>query len=109
MDNLLSSADNKPYNLAMLFLILASILGLAISIFLVVHPSEFEDDFASRNLVVGSAFGAVCVLGILAALYPKSCSGIFNLKKRGRHEHSSRGVHGPAFRQYRVVRERHML
>lgn len=90
------SAGNKPYNLTMLFLIFVSIFGLAMSILLAVYPPKFEDDFVFRNLAVGSAFGAVCVLGILAVLHPDSCSGILNFRKRGRYEHSSSRAHGSA-------------
>ena len=90
--------SSKPRNLTLLFSVSVSIFGLLLSIVFAVYPPKLEDDFAFRNIAVGSAFAAVCVLGILAVLHPDSCSGILNFEKRDRYEHSSRRAHEPALR-----------
>ena len=89
----MSSDSGKHYNLTMLFLIAVSIFGLFLSLFFVVYPPKLEDDFAFRNLTVGSAFCAVCILGIIAALFPSSCSTIPNFEKRNRDEKSKTTMH----------------
>jgi hypothetical protein len=101
------AVSGKPYNLTLLFLVSVSIFGLLLSIVFAVYPPKLEDDFAFRNIVVGSAFAAVCVLGILAVLYPGSCSGILNFEKRDRYEHSSRRAHEPALRGHHPTCERY--
>lgn len=69
----MSSINVKHLNLIETFLVSVSIFGLLLSIFFVFYTSTIADGFAYRNLLVGSAFGAVCVLGIYAALFPSSC------------------------------------
>jgi hypothetical protein len=92
------AVSGKPRNLTLLFLVSVSIFGLLLSIVFAVYPPKLEDNFAFRNLTVGSAFAAVCVLGIFAVLYPDSCSGILGFEKRDRNEHSARRVHELALR-----------
>lgn len=92
------AAKGKPRNLTLPFLVSVSIFGLLLSIVFAVYPPKLEDNFAFRNLAVGSAFAAVCVIGILAVLYPNSCSGILDFEKRDGYERSSRRVHELALR-----------
>jgi hypothetical protein len=99
------AVSSKPRNLTLLFLVSVSIFGLFLSIVFAVYPPKLEDDFAFRNIVVGSAFAAVCVLGILAVLYPDSCLGILDFEKRDRYEQSSRRVHESAFRGHHPMCE----
>jgi hypothetical protein len=96
------SSDNDKYpNLTLAFLIAVSIFGLVLSILFVVHPSTtLEDDFAFRNLTVGSAFSAVCILGILAALFPSSCSAIPKFRKRNRHGPGFPTIHETTLRAH---------
>jgi hypothetical protein len=82
--------NGKLGNLALLFLIFVSIFGLILSILFVINPPKSQDDFALRKPAIGSALGVVCVLGILAVLYPDSCSGILDFKKRDKYLHSFR-------------------
>jgi hypothetical protein len=96
----MSSDYDKHPNLTLAFLIAVSIFGLVLSIFFVVHPSTLEDDFAFRNLTVGSAFSAVCILGILAALFPSSCSAIPKFRKRNRHGPGFPTIHETTLRAH---------
>jgi hypothetical protein len=63
-----------------------SLLGLAINIVLVHLPSTTQDAFVLRRPMVGVVFSAVCILGIVAAVYPSKCSAVFHFKetRRGR-------------------------
>jgi hypothetical protein len=89
----MKSDSGKHYNLTMLFLIAVSMFGLLLSLFFVIYPPKLEDDFAFRNLTVGSAFCAICILGIFAALFPSSCSAIPSFEKRNRGNHSNPTIH----------------
>jgi hypothetical protein len=92
------AASGKPRNLTVLFLVSVSIFGLLLSIVFAAFPPKLEDNFAFRNTVVGSAFAAVCVLGIVAVLYPDPCSRILNFEKRDGYESSSRRAHESGLR-----------
>ena len=89
----MNSVDVKHPNFFLAFLISVSIFGLILSTFFVLHPSVLEDNFAYRNLSVGSAFGTVCFLGILAALFPSSCLTIPQLWKKNKHNRHTSNVH----------------
>ncbi len=96
----MSSVDVKHPNFFLAFLISVSIFGLILSTFFVLHPSALEDDFAYRNLTIGSAFGTVCVLGIFAALFPSSCLAIPQFWKRNRHDKHTSNIHETTLRAH---------
>ena len=89
----MNSVDVKNPNLVLVFLMSVSIFGLILSIFFVLHLSALEDGFAYRNLTIGSAFGAVCVLGILAALFPGFCLTIPQFWNRNKHDRHTLNIH----------------
>ena len=68
------SKTKKQSNLTLLFLTSTSLFGLFLSLLFVAYPPALEDYWAFRSLTTGSAFCAVCILGIFAALFPGSCS-----------------------------------
>jgi hypothetical protein len=72
--------NGKLARLIMLFLIFVSLFGLILAIAFASIPPEAQEDFALRKPLVGSALGAVSVLGIFAVLYPASCTGLIGLK-----------------------------
>jgi hypothetical protein len=96
----MSSANFKHSNLTLAFLIAVSIFGLVLSIFFVVNPSSLEDDFSFRNLTVGSAFGALCILGIFAGLFPSLNSANRNFEKRNRYDQSTHAIHETTLRAH---------
>jgi ABC-type Fe3+-siderophore transport system permease subunit len=75
----------KQVNIYLCFLIVVSVFGLLLSIFLVVHPASIKDNFPFRNLVAGSAFSLICISGIWAALFPSSCKAIPKLWKSNKN------------------------
>jgi hypothetical protein len=69
----------EPY---LIFLIFVSLFGLALSFAFVTSSSgSSPDGFELRKPVIGSIFGVLCVLGIFAAIYPNSCSRLFDYEK----------------------------
>lgn len=96
----MSSESKKHYNLTVLFLMSTSIFGLFLSLFFVVYPPILEDDWPFRNLTVGSAFCAICILGIFAAVFPGSCSTIPNFGKRNRGDESQPVIHEKTLRAH---------
>jgi len=78
----MSSPNHKLHNLTLLFLVSVSFFALILTVLLALYPPISHEDFVWRKPVVGSAFGAVCVLGILAVLFPNTCSRFFDARKR---------------------------
>jgi len=96
----MNSVDVKHPNFFLAFLILVSIFGLMLSTFFVLYPSAPEDDFAYRNLTIGSAFGTVCVLGIFAAVFPSSCLAITQFWKRKRRDRRASNIYETTLRAH---------
>jgi len=63
------------------YLVTVSLFGLFLVGILVFYPPVAGESFLWRKPVVGSIFGAICVPGILAAFFPKKCSGVFDFRK----------------------------
>jgi len=78
----MSPPNGKNRNLTLLFLVSVSFFALILAVLLAVYPPISHEDFVWRKPMVGSAFGAVCVLGILAVLFPNKCSRFFDAGKR---------------------------
>ena len=89
----MKSDSQKQYNPTMLFLTAVSVFGLFLSVFFVFYPPNFTEEFAFRNLTVGSAFCAICILGIFAAVFPSSCSTIPSFEKQKRNDKSKLTLH----------------
>lgn len=84
--------DGKLSRLILLFLIFVSLFGLMLAIFFAFVSPEVQEDFALRKPLVGLALSVVCLLGILAVLYPASCMGLISFKNPSDAGHS---FHGP--------------
>jgi len=66
-----------------------SLFGLFLVAMLAVNPPKVQESFPWRKTVVGSIFGSICILGILAVLFPKDCSRAFHFKEEDRHDKKS--------------------
>ena len=89
----MTSETKKYRDLTLSFLALTSIFGLLLSLLFAVYPPILEDDWAFRGLAAGSAFCAVCILGVFAALFPGSCSKMPSFEKNSGGEESHSSVH----------------
>ena len=96
----MSDVDFKHQKTVLAFLIVVSLFGVILSSSFAFYPVEFGDDFAFRNLVVGSAFFVICVLGILAALFPSSCLAVPSFWKSIRREGAASNMHQESFRAH---------
>jgi len=85
------SPNQKLGNLTLLFLISISSFGLILAVLLALAPPISHEDFVWRKPLVGAAFSAVCVLGMLAVLFPNQCSRFFEVGKREKHQNRSFG------------------
>lgn len=76
--------NSKLSRSSILFQATVSFFGLALVILLAVNPQVSQEGLAWRKPLVGSVFAAVCVLGMVAALFPGRCSEVFtgNMKRR---------------------------
>jgi len=68
-------------NFDLLFLLSVSFFGLFMVGTLTLYPPAIQESFPWRKTIVGSIFGLICVLGILAVFSPKKCSQAFHQKK----------------------------
>jgi hypothetical protein len=48
---------------------------------LALNPPSHLDSFPWRKPMIGSIFATICLLGIAAVFYPRSCSDVLSLKK----------------------------
>ena len=58
-----------------------SFFGLFLVGILAFNPPVAGESFPWRKPVIGSIFGSICIIGNLAALFPKECSGALHFKK----------------------------
>ena len=96
----MSGVEPSNYNTMLAFLTGISLFGIVLSSSFVFFFAGFEDDFAFRNLVVGSAFIAVCVLGLVAALFPSSCSAVPRARKSNTQNGFVSNMHKESFRAH---------
>jgi len=83
--------EDPPIGSILIFLIFVSLFGLALSFVFVTTPGgTLSDDFIMRKPLVGSIFGALCILGTFAAIYPSSCSHVFDYEKSKQHQDQTR-------------------
>ena len=88
-------AKTQPLEPSMIFLIFVSLFGLALSfIFVITSVGAPPDGVGLRKPVVGLVFGALCVLGTFAAIYPSSCSKVFDYEKSIRHRDETEKLQG---------------
>ena len=65
-----------------IYRLLLSFTGLLIVVFLVAFPPVVTSDFLWRKTIIGTTFGIICVLGVLAVIFPTKCSGLLEPKKQ---------------------------
>jgi len=82
----MSSPKHKRPNPTLLFLVSVSFFGLILAVLLALYPPISYEDFVWRKPLVGSAYGVVCVLGILAVFFPKACSTFFDVGKQDKQK-----------------------
>lgn len=59
-----------------------SVFGLVLVILFATSPQIGEESFVWRKPLVGSAFAAVCTLGILGVFFPSKCSALFLVHRK---------------------------
>ena len=64
--------------------LLVSFLGLLLLAALTAFPPTVSENLSWRKPVIGSIFGSICVLGILAVFSPNKCLRIFDIGKKNR-------------------------
>jgi hypothetical protein len=82
----------------LVFLIFVSLFGVALSLAFVIISGGTPDGFGLRKPLVGSVFGALCVLGVFAAIYPSSCSLVFDYEKNKQDNKESGKLQGISIR-----------
>lgn len=67
---------------SVLFQVSVSLFGLILAVLFAVSPQVSQESLVWRKPLVGSAFATVCILGILAVLFPNTCSKSFAISGR---------------------------
>lgn len=70
------------------YLVVMSLLGLLLTGVLTLYPPIMHENFLWRKPLIGSIFGLICVLGILAVFNPTQCSRVFDFGRREKPSHS---------------------
>jgi hypothetical protein len=68
----------------MKYQLLISFLGLFLIAALALFPPTVTGDHSWRKPVIGSIFGSICVLGIIAVFLPNKCLRILDIGKKNR-------------------------
>ena len=89
----ISSTNNQmtKINTLVTFYVGVSIFSLVILLVLGLNPVVVQDEQSFRRLILGSSYGFICILGIFATIYPKSCAGVLHFSKK-REKHASTTV-----------------
>jgi len=65
----------------LIFTISVSLFGSFTTLMLALNPPLAQENLLWRKPLIGSLFTLICILGIIAAFFPKKCSGAFHLPK----------------------------
>ena len=80
-----------PHNLSrgfdITYLIILSFLGLSLTGILTVYSPIVHENLLWRKPLIGSIFGLICILGILAVFNPTQCSRVFDLGRKEKSSH----------------------
>lgn len=75
---MLNSTHSKFF---LLFLITASVFGLALVPLLLLQPNLQGDQLSFRRPLIGVLYSVVCIMGIVAVFYPGKCRMMFQKPK----------------------------
>lgn len=70
------------------FLVSVSLFGLLLMMLPAVSPLPVQEDFQWRKPLIGSVFGLICFLGIIAVFFPGHCSTIFQADNTENEKHA---------------------
>lgn len=72
--------DRKKHVAHIAFVVVVSIFGLVISTALLRNPAPLPAGSDGRRILVALAYDLVCIMGILAVLFPVACSGVLGAR-----------------------------
>jgi len=67
-------------NFVLAFFLCVSLFGLSIVVTLALYPPPVSENFLLRKPLMGSIFGLICIFGMLAIVFPGSCSRMIGFK-----------------------------
>ncbi len=68
-------------NFILIFTVSISLFGLFTTLMLALYPPTIQENLLWRKPLIGSIFSLICILGIIAAFFPKKCSKTFDIPK----------------------------
>ena len=84
-----------PIDLCLIALICISLFGLALVTAFITFLDGKPDGFELRKPLIGSIFSVLCIMGIIASIYPSSCSSVFSHERNPKHNETEEKLHPP--------------
>jgi len=75
------------HNLTLTFLLSISFFGFLLIGVVSFESPTFQEGSLWQKEIIGIVYGLICIFGILAALFPNSCSQILNHKRKEGHSY----------------------
>ena len=91
------------------FVLVVTIFGLAISAALLSYPVPFVAASGGRRGVLAFAYGLVCIVGILAVLFPVACSKVLRTQDSGTEASQELGIRATRLMGVQIVHGHHPL
>lgn len=90
-----------------MFIATVSIFGLVVSAALIEDPALVPAYSNGRRIIVMLAYDLVCIMGVLAALFPVACSGAKGFRLSLTEAHESSGLRAGRFLGITIVHSHH--
>lgn len=101
---------NRNSTASLTFLLVVSVVGLALIPVLVLQPTLIHVQVSIRHVLAGTLYIAICVLGVSAVFYPAKCKRIFRKSQNPLSQASNPSVqirgHHPDCQNYSANRIR---
>ena len=101
--------DRKKHVAHVAFVVVVSIFGLVISTALLRNPTPLSAGADGRRILVALAYDLVCIVGILAVLFPIACSGVLGVRVSSAESPEKFGISATRFLGVLVVHGHHPL
>ncbi len=85
------------------FLVSVSLFGLLLVTLPAFFPLPIQEDFQWRKPLVGSVFGLICLLGIIAVFFPSRCSTVFHADNGENTNHAAHTKENTAFHKTSTI------
>jgi len=101
--------DREKHDTYASFILVASIFGLAVSAAFLGKPDPFVAASNERRVIIAFAYDLVCIVGMLAVLFPVACSQILGIRALPTEASQERGIRATRFMSVQILHGHHPL